>query len=154
MIVISDTSPITTLIQIGKVDLLHKLHGEILVPEAVRDELFLLHPILPEFFRCVPVNDHKAVVRLMSELDPGESEAIVLAQEQLADVLLIDEIEGRKIAAREGLRFVGLLGVLGQAKLNGLIPSVGEVLAEIENETTFFVSREMKNLTLKLAGEL
>lgn len=154
MIVISDTSPITTLIQIGKVDLLHKLYGEILIPEAIRDELFLSHPALPEFFQCVPVNNHAAVARLLSELDAGESEAIVLAKEHAADILLMDEIKGRKIAAREGICFVGLLGVLAQAKLNNLIPSVGAVLTEIENKTTFFISREMKNLTLKLAGEL
>ena len=154
MIVVSDTSPITTLIQIGKVDLLHKLYGEVLIPEAVRDELFMSHQSLPKFFLYLPVTDRKAVTRLLAELDPGEAEAIVLAKERHADVLLIDEIEGRNVAAREGLHFVGLLGVLGQAKLNGFIPSVRDVLREIENETTFFISQEMKNLALKLAGEL
>ena len=154
MIVVSDTSPITTLIQIGKVDLLHKLYGEVLIPEAVRDELFMSHQSLPKFFLFLPATDRKAVTRLLAELDPGEAEAIVLAKERHADVLLIDEIEGRNVAAREGLHFVGLLGVLGQAKLNGFIPSVRDVLREIENETTFFISQEMKNLALKLAGEL
>jgi predicted nucleic acid-binding protein len=137
MIVISDTSPITTLIQIGRVDLLHKMYGEILIPEIVRDELFLLHPILPDFFRCVPVTDRNAVIRLQSDLDAGEAEAIVLAKEQAADILLIDEIEGRKVAAREGLHFVGLLGVLGQAKLNNYIPSVGAVLLKLKMKRLF-----------------
>jgi uncharacterized protein len=154
MIVVSDTSPITTLMQIGKVDLLHQLYGEVLIPEAVRAELFESHQPLPEFFLCLPATDRKAVARLLAELDPGEAEAIVLAKEKHADVLLIDEIEGRHVAAREGLHFVGLLGVLNQAKLKSLIPSVRDVLLEIENKTTFFISREMKNLALKLAGEL
>jgi|SRR5665213_837330 len=154
MIVVSDTSPLTTLLQIGKVDLLQKLYGEVLIPEAVRGELFITHQSLPGFFLCVSVTDRQAVTRLLVELDPGEAEAIVLAKERHADVLLIDELEGRNVAAREGLPFVGLLGVLGQAKLKGFLPSVRDVLREIENETTFFLSQEMENLALKLAGEL
>lgn len=154
MIVLSDPSPITTLTQIGKVDLLHQLYGEDLIPEAVRAELFESHQSLPGFFLCPPATDRKAVARLLAELDPGEAQVIVLAKEKHADGLLIDEIEGRNVAARERLPFVGMLGVLGQAKLKGLIPSVRDVLREIENETTFFISREMKNLALKLAGEL
>jgi predicted nucleic acid-binding protein len=154
MIVVSDTSPITTLIQIGKVDLLQRLYGDVLIPEAVRDELSLSHQSLPEFFQCVSVANRRAVEILLAELDPGEAEAIVLAKEKHADVLLIDEIQGRDVAAREGLRFIGLLGVLNQSKLNGLIPSVREVLNEIENQTTFYMSEEIKNLALKRAGEL
>jgi predicted nucleic acid-binding protein len=153
MIVVSDTSPITTLMQIGRVDLLRTLYGEVLIPEAVRDELLAAHHSLPRFCECVPAADRKAVNLLLAELDPGEAEAIVLAKEKHA-VLLIDEIEGRDVAAREGLRFIGLLGVLIQAKNGGLIPLVRDALTEIENGTTFFISQEMKNLALKRAGEL
>ena len=154
MIVVSDTSPITTLLKIGRADLLHKLYGEVLIPEAVRAELSVTHPLLPEYFQCRPVADRKAVVRLLAELDPGEAEAIVLAKETHADLLLIDESEGRAVATREGLRFIGLISVLVQAKLEGCLPSVRELLNEIEKETTFFVSSEIKNQALKRAGEL
>ena len=51
MIVVSDTSPITTLLQIGRVDLLHELYGEVLIPEATRDELSQSNQALPEFFQ-------------------------------------------------------------------------------------------------------
>lgn len=153
MIVVSDTSPLTTLLQIGKADLLRQLYGEVLIPEAVRDELLVAHPSLPDFFVCMPAADRKAVKALLQELDAGEAEAIVLAKEKGA-LLLIDEIEGRDVAAREGLRFIGLLGVLSQAKLKGYIPTVREVLNAIERQTAFFISREMKNLALKKAGEL
>lgn len=154
MIVVSDTSPITTLLQIGKVDLLHKLYGEVLIPEAVRAELFASHQSLPEFFQCVPAVDRGEVRRLLAELDPGEAEAIVLAKERHADLLLIDENDGRNIATREGVRFIGLVSVLVESKLEGLIPSLRDVLREIETETTFFISLEIKNLALKRAGEL
>jgi uncharacterized protein len=108
---------------------------------------------LPDFFVCVTVANRNAVKALLRELDAGEAEAIVLAKEKDA-VLLIDEIEGHDVAAREGLRFIGLLGVLGQAKLKGFIPAVRDVLNEIESQTAFSISREMKNLALKKAGEL
>jgi len=154
MIVISDTSPITTLLQIGKVDLLHKLYGEVVIPEAVRAELLTSHQSLPDFFQCVPAANLGEVKRLLVELDPGEAEAIVLAKERHADLLLIDEHAGRKIATREGLHFIGLVSVLVESKLEGFIPSLRDVLREIETETTFFISSEIKNLALKRAGEL
>jgi predicted nucleic acid-binding protein len=154
MIVVSDTSPITTLIQIGKVDLLHKLYGDVLIPEAVRAELFAAHQSLPDFFQCVPAANRGEVKRLLAELDPGEAEAIVVAKEQHADLLLIDENDGRNVATREGLRFIGLVSVLVESKLEGFIPSLRDVLREIETETSFFISAEIKNLVLKRAGEL
>jgi predicted nucleic acid-binding protein len=58
------------------------------------------------------------------------------------------------IATREGLRFIGLVSVLVESKLEGFIPSLRDVLREIETETTFFISLEIKNLALKRAGEL
>jgi predicted nucleic acid-binding protein len=154
MIVVSDTSPITTLLQIGKVDLLHKLYGEALIPEAVRAELLASHQLLPDFFQCVPVANPGEAKRLLAELDPGEAEAIVLAKERHADLLLIDERAGRKVATREGLHFIGLISVLVESKLEGFIPSLRDVLREIETETTFFISSEIKNMALKRAGEL
>jgi hypothetical protein len=82
MIVVSDTSPLTTLKQIGRVELLRELYGEVLIPEAVRDELSAAHESLPGFVECVPVADRRAVNSLLEKLDAGEAEAIVLAKER------------------------------------------------------------------------
>lgn len=153
MIVVSDTSPISTLINTGKVELLRRLYGDVLIPEAVCKELSRTHTVLPDFVRCEPVTNMAAVKLLMRELDAGEAEAIVLAKEKHADLLLVDEMSGRSVATREGLRFVGLVGVLLQAKAQGLIPSVSDVLEEIETNTTFYLSDEMKNLARQRAGE-
>lgn len=154
MIVVSDTSPITTLMKIGKVGLLRELYSEVLIPDAVRNELLRFHSKVPDFFQPASVRNRGAVEKLLTQLDAGEAEAIVLVKERCADVLLIDEIAGRDVAAREGIRFIGLLGVLDEAKATGLISSVKSVLREIEEKTTFCISSEMKTLALKQSGEL
>jgi len=55
------------------------------------------------------------------QLDPGEGEAIVVAAELDAELLLVDEKRGRRIAIDRGLEVTGLLGVLAEAKARGLI---------------------------------
>src|SRR3989442_663968 len=98
MIVVSDTTAITSLLQIGRCDLLRQLYHEVLIPEAVRDELIAAHPALPVFLRVERAEDRVRVSRLQIELDLGEAEAISLAKERGADLLLIDENEGRRVA--------------------------------------------------------
>jgi hypothetical protein len=66
------------------------------------------------------VSDAGEVKRLCDELDLGEAEAIALAHETRADVVLIDELNGRRIAKREGIPIIGLMGVLANAKMSGL----------------------------------
>ena len=95
MIVVSDTTAITSLIKIRRIELLRDLFGEALIPKAVRDELLKYHKALPEFLKIEMVKDEKAVSSLREEIDQGEAEAIILAQEIKADVLLIDEKHGR-----------------------------------------------------------
>src|SRR2546423_15004870 len=107
MIVVSDTSVITSLIQIGQADLLKNLHGAALIPEAVHQELKRTHVTLPLFLEVKRVENRQMVARLEAELDLGEAEAIALAKETNADLLLIDEKIGRQIAVREGLRISG-----------------------------------------------
>ena len=104
MIVVSDTSVITSLIQIGEVTWLRELHKVVLIPRAVHQELIRYHPTLPTFIEVCDVLDRQMVARLEAQLDLGEAEAIVLAKEKHADLLLIDEKLGRRIALREGIR--------------------------------------------------
>ena len=154
MIVISDTSAITALLQIGHADLLAQLFHEILIPEAVRDELLKNHSSLPLYLRCEPVRNLAEVKRLLAEIDPGEAEAIAMAKERHADILLMDELKGRRVAEREGLRFVGLMGVLIQAKQQHFIKSVRDLTAELERVADFRVSEKIKSAAFRKAGEL
>ncbi len=153
MIVVSDTSSITALLQTSRCGLLREMYQEVLIPETVRCELLREHPVLPSFLICVPVLNTAEVRRLGIELDLGEAEAIALAKERQADVLLMDELEGRRVARREGVPFIGLLGVLVQAKQTGRIASVREVIGELERVANFHLSDEIKAVAFKKAGE-
>jgi uncharacterized protein len=154
MIVVSDTSAITALLQIGQAGLLEKLYYQILIPEAVRDELLKNHLSLPAFLQYTKVVNFAEVQRLLVEIDLGEAEAIVLAKETHADLLLIDELAGRRVARREGLRFVGLMGVLVQAKQKQFIKSVRELTTKLELVADFHLSEEIKSIAFRKAGEL
>ena len=153
MIVVSDTSAITALLQVGRAELLQKLYGEVFIPEAVRGELAQSHSSLPTFVRCERVLNMDEVQRLLAEIDSGEAEAIVLAKERRADVLLIDDLEARRVAQREGVPFIGLLGVLVQAKQAGHVASVRDLTAELERVADFRLSAEIKEVAFRKAGE-
>lgn len=153
MLVISDTSPITSLLQIGQAEILPSLFGRVLIPEAVRDELLRFDSAIPDYLHVQAIQDQPAAELLSHDLDRGEAEAIVLAEECHADYLLMDEKHGRTVAEARGLRIVGLLGVLVIAKKAGHTPSVGRLIAELESRAGFFVSNEVKRLVLAAAEE-
>lgn len=139
--------------RVGKSDLLTALFGQVIVPIAVRDELLRWHTALPEFLSVRQIRQPGAAAELRMELDPGESEAIVLAVEIAADFLLMDEKKGRAIANGKGLKVLGLLGVLLLAKRHGLLPDIAAVLGDLENVAGFRVSAQVRREILRMAGE-
>jgi hypothetical protein len=153
MIVVSDTSVITSLIQIGRAGLLKELYQTVLIPSAVHAELLQTHTQPPAFLEIKQAVNRAMVARLEAELDLGEAEAIVLAKESNADLLLIDEKLGRQVALREGLRITGLLGLIIEAKQQRIIPSVRELVAQLELEAGFRLSDAVKIEAFRLAGE-
>jgi predicted nucleic acid-binding protein len=157
VIVVSDTSPLSYLHQISRLPLLHALYGGIVIPPAVVDELRAA-PRLHEAFdwslvRVVTPESAYQVEELLVELDRGESEAIVVALELGADLLLIDERTGRDVARRMGTRRTGLVGVLIEAKSQGLIASVSEELDRLVAQTTFRIHPTVRREALRLANE-
>jgi predicted nucleic acid-binding protein len=153
MIVVSDTSVVTALIQIGRVDLLAEIFGRVSIPEAVARELAVSHVILPPWIQTMQVRDIQAVEDLCLELDAGESEAIILAMELAADFLLMDEKLGRAAAQRAGLTTIGILGVAAAAKRRGLLESVASVIQELKEKASFWISPELEARVLRDAGE-
>ena len=125
MIVISDTTPIITLIKINRIDLLEKLFGEVFIPEAVFRELTTNTAFADEaeivkassFLKIKTVQNQQSlsILQAVSGLDDGESEAIILAGELGSDALIIDERKGRKIAQKLGITITGTIGILIQA---------------------------------------
>lgn len=153
MIIVSDTSAITGLIQIHRVEILSTLYQEVVVPEVVANELQKYHAVLPSFLRILPVTDLECFHRLCAEIDPGEAAAITLMLEGKGDVLLIDERRGRQIAQREGLKIIGVLGVLLEARLQSIIPSLATAIMELETIANFRISPQLKARALAAAGE-
>jgi predicted nucleic acid-binding protein len=90
MIVVSDTTPISSLVQIGAEALLRTFCGSILIPSAVDVELRRFHTSVSAWISVRPVSDLSLVSKLPVELDPGEAEAIALVKETRADSLLTD----------------------------------------------------------------
>ncbi len=98
-------------------------------------------------------NDRKRVQELRKDLDAGEAEAIVLAIERGADLLLVDERRGRRTAAAEGLKVMGLLGVVAGAKRAGLVDLAKPVLDELIRTARFWIGPELYAEVLAELGE-
>jgi predicted nucleic acid-binding protein len=129
ILVVADTSPLNYLVRIECAELLPALFDRIVIPSAVLRELG--DPDAPPAVRqWVGSRPEWLEIReiqgppppaLLAELDAGEAEAIQLAAELRADLLLIDERKGTSLAQREGLEVTGTLGVLLQAARSGLV---------------------------------
>jgi predicted nucleic acid-binding protein len=153
MIVISDTSPLTALLTIGAGDILTNLFTEVVIPEAVRNELLRSHPHLPPWLRVEAVKNPAQVRQYAQIVDLGEAEAIDLAKELQADRLLIDERKGRRLAMEKGIPIIGLLGVVLLARRNQIIPSARALLQRLDSEAGMYLAEDIKEAALKSVGE-
>lgn len=143
--------------------LLTQLYRQVIIPEAVYLELADIDPPVPgaleaqsaDWLQSRQVTDLSVVQRLQNQarLDPGESEAIALALELKADLLLIDERRGRAEANRLGLRIIGLLGILVEAKRRNLIPAVKPLMDAMIATSEFRVSPALYNQILEMVDE-
>jgi hypothetical protein len=97
--------------------------------------------------------DQKRVRELREDLDPGEAEAIVLAIERSADLLLVDERRGRRTASAAGLTVIGLIGVVALAKRSGLIDQAKPVLDELIHTARFWIGPDLYAEVLAEMGE-
>jgi predicted nucleic acid-binding protein len=153
MIVVSDTSPLTALLTVGKAELLVQLFGEVLIPQEVEKELLRSSTALPSWLRVQPVRDTAKARLYALGLDRGEAEAIALAEELGADHLLMDERKGRRFAIQRGLPVLGLLGVVLIAKRKGLIPSARSLLLRLDQEAGIYLGNDLRESALKTVGE-
>ncbi|MBD2281352.1 DUF3368 domain-containing protein [Aphanizomenon flos-aquae] len=161
MIIVSNTSPITNLSAIGKIQLLEQLYGEIIISSAVFQELTQWGDSIPgakevktyDWIIVKPVNNVSLVQSLKNKLDAGESSVIALALELNADWLIIDEQLGRQTATEYKLKITGILGLLIEAKRQKLIPLVKPILDDLINTAKFWVNPSLYNRILSIVGE-
>ena len=155
MIVVADTSPINYLVQIACDSLLPDLYQRVIIPEAVVDELD--HPSSPlsvkRWLLSLPAwidvrRTSSSSDPALDALDPGERDAILLAKEEHADLLLIDERRGRLEAQRRGLATTGTLGVLLTAHEKGLVDAQVAYI-RLTKETSFRTTPELDKYFLQ-----
>lgn len=148
-IVISNSTCLIGLERIGKLDILEKLYGEIVISEAVQKEVNL--PPTP-WIKVEKVSNREALRFLMFEIDVGEAETIILGTERPGAVLILDEKKARKIARRLNLTITGLMAILLKAKEKKIISSIKKTIEELE-AVNFRLSEEIKRKILKLGKE-
>lgn len=151
MKIVCNSSILIALNSIGHLDILKDLFKEILIPKAVRKEVFGKRK-LPVFIKCIEISEPIALKVLEGNLELGESEAILLYEEINANLLIIDDLEGRRVAERLGLNITGTLGVLLLAKKGRLIDAIRPLLDGIVGHG-FRVAEELYEDVLTIAGE-
>lgn len=163
MLAVSDTSPISNLAAIGRLDLLHIQFPELWIPNAVATELNA-HPdpvalaainaaLSGGWMRIAKPPDTPLLRMLQLNLDLGEAHAIALAVDLTAGIIVIDEQEGRRFAAQAGLSFTGTLGILLRAKRSGHIPALRPEVEALRVKARFFLSSSLESEILAVAGE-
>ena len=148
-VIISDSICPILLIKIEKLHILEELYGNVLITPEVSEEI---GEPLPDWIKIQKARDLKYQALIAATLDIGESSAIALASEYEAPLLILDDLKARNFVKSLGVPYTGTVGVLLNARKNGIIENMGEIIALIER-TDFRLSKELKDLALRLAGE-
>ena len=158
MIVVADTSVLINLCRIGQAELLVPLYREVFIPPEVATEFRELAEHEPRFAGlAIPtlVRQRPTTRPWVAEpLHAGERAALSLALELRADAILVDERRAHAAARRLGLRTIGLLAVLLDAKSLGLLPQVTPLLTALREDAGFWMSDALYARVLRLASEV
>jgi uncharacterized protein len=163
MLAVSNTSPISNLASIGRLQLLQSQFATVWIPDAVFQELTahpdpvardsIQHAIREQWIQIGTPQNSGLLQVLLSQLHQGEAEAIALASDINADLVLIDEQEGRQLATKAGFAVTGVLGILLFAKRNGEITKIKPEIDLLRSRANFFVARSLEMQILAAAGE-
>ncbi len=157
--VICNTSPLQYLHQIDQLSILPALARSIIIPPAVLVELDAgiakgLDLPQPENLKWVRIKApiSATAVSLITDLGPGESQALMLALEMPGSVALLDDALARRVAMAKGIPIKGTLGLLLDAKRAGHLTAVRPSLDRLQ-ELGFRLAQQTRDAVLKLAGE-
>ena len=158
-IIVADAGPLIGLARVGQLDLLKQLYDSIMIPIRVSEELKLSshkpgahvvsEAIQSGWIQCIAVQNRTPLTGSPFLIDAGEMEAIQLALEQNADVLIIDDKRGRKAAMQQGLHVAGIGGVLIAAKRSGFIECISLILEEL-TRVGYRLSPELKKTSSEI----
>lgn len=148
--IISDTSCLIILDNIGELGLLNKVFGQILITQDVADEY---GSTLPKWISIQNPVNKKYQQLLEAKVDKGEASAIALAFELQNCLLILDDLKARNLADELGIEITGTFGVILEAKLSGIIKSVNPILNKIK-QTDFRLSQKLEERVLIKAGEI
>ena len=157
--VIVNSTPLISLHRIGRLSLLREMYGEIVIPEAVFQEVIVKHDSLQNFIlenrnwiRVCRITHSSDKRMYRARLHSGEVEVMILAQELNADLVVIDDLTARKTAEYLGLPLTGTIGILLKAKETGRIPLVMPLIEMMSLQGIYF-SAGLKKMIQKLSGE-
>ena len=161
MIVVTDTSVVLNFCCLGLERLLQEMFGQILAPPSVAGEFRRLAGIdkrffgleFPKFIQIVAPAHLAPGMIGNQKLHAGEIDALSLAAAQMADAVLMDESAGRAAAVGLGLRCIGILGILIQAKHAGLLSAIEPVVNELESKAGFWIASSLRHRVLDLVDE-
>lgn len=159
MIVVSDASPLIALATINRLEILRSLYSTIIIPQAVYEEVAITgsgRPGSTEILNAdwIEVKSASNVSKYQTlSLGDGETEAIALTLELKADLLILDEVKARREAKALGITFVGILGILIEAKSKQVIDKVKPILESLRDDAGFRISDALFERVLNSASE-
>jgi len=123
--IISNTSCLIVLDNIGMLDVLKELYGKVFITEEVSKEF---GKTVPDWIEVRKVSDNKYLKLMKNFVDLGEASTIALAVETDDIVIILDDLKARKLAQKLNLKITGTIGVLVKARKRNIITSTQEVL--------------------------
>jgi len=158
--VIANSTPLIALAKIDELNLLNDIYSQIVIPKAVYEEVAILGKgregsaeiAKAKWVKVKDAREEKLKKLLQMEVGGGEAEVIALAYEVNADLVIIDENIGRRIAKMFGLKVTGTIGTIIEAKKRGLLNNVQEKLDALIN-AGFWIGEDLYEEALRLSGE-
>lgn len=159
-VVVADTGPLIALARLNRLELLKRLFSTVHIPRTVLSEATekgeyadagSIRSFAMTHTRVEATIENTLSRRLLAMLDEGETQALALAK-QLDCGVLMDEKRGRRVARRQGIPVVGVLGVLLQAKRNGHLEELKPLPSQLQS-SGYRLSEDLVKAVLKLAEE-
>lgn len=159
--VIANSTPLIAFAKINGLDILKDVYSQIVIPKAVYEEVAIsgkgregsAEITKAKWIKVKDAREEKLKKLLQMEVGGGEAEVIALAYEVNADLVIIDENIGRRIAKMFGLKVTGTIGTIIEAKKRGLLNNVQEKLDALIN-VDFWIGEDLYEEALRLSGEL